>query len=183
MKVKEYAPIRAIVLGDFSIPEVKEYPKLTDEQILSMQPPSTQKLMQMAPHEDFIIEDNWRAKDVFIKEERDKKGDLVSIEADGRKIDAKIYLTDRRNRVHDFFYKKNLTSLIHPQNTDGTLELDTNPDWRKHLATDKLQHNTEIMQNKIEAMLQPPEEWREMTTWQAFKHWLKGGKVKSEVER
>lgn len=174
MKVKHYtgAPL---ILTDL-LAEPRPLPQLTDEEILAMQPASTQTLMKMKDDEPFIIRENFQAE----RDPHKLRPDMIDEE--GKYTQKALdLLEERKSRVHDSYYHADRTALIHKDNKDGKLELGTHPEWEKHLIIDKLKHNTEIKALKIHPKIKE-EKWIKMTTWEALKHWLKGGKVKQEVD-
>jgi hypothetical protein len=180
VKIKDYSRGMPIILGDFGV-EPKAMKTLSDGELISMQEPSTQRALKRDPKED----EAWWARP--LPEEKEWKRDYKV----HRKLDPQEvvhYQAHRMNREHKSFYRKDKTSLISERNIKGDITLISLTPQTKQKAMDAFRftppakvtpeqvlHNaTNLVEYKSEPI---QEKWVELKWYQAFWHWLKGGRV------
>lgn len=188
MKVTEYRPDRPIILGDFGLDrEPKKFKQLSEEELLAMQPASTQELMKMKPGEAYIIKDNWKAEEIKIEEVFSDNGEFLGLKVKDRFLTAPEldqYRAQRITRIKKHYARRDKTPLIHPDNVNGIMpNLSAAPEWRKDMVISKLQHNTEVQAIKENEKTTPKELWKDMNWMQAMWHWISGGEIRKEEER
>lgn len=187
---------RPIVLGDFGDDIIlKDMPNLSKEELLALQPASTQRLLRMTDEEhqafhasELKFSDVKADPKLAITPILDSDGNVIGFERGGVEIDPELVTALRAHRqnvgIHlEAFFKenphKNKTSLIDPKNKNGVISDEDwrISKWRRDLATSTLSHNTEISVRKFEEANTPKFEWTEMTTFEAIIHWIKGNKI------
>lgn len=164
MKVKDYAPQRQIILGDFG-EEPKVLPKISEEELLAMQPASTQRLMKMKPDEVFIASDDWKREVIERPISAEERATYKTFQRSAQKFE-------------EGFYKRDLTTLIHPDNIDGTFTPEARPRYKTEIA----KKIAEPDHPRLAEYKQLKEQWVEMSCWDALKHWFKGGEIRKEDE-
>lgn len=198
MKISPYSPNKPLILGDYGLdrPEPKVFPKLTEEELLAMQPASTQELMKMEPGETYVAKRDWKAKEINRSDyatQDDYNAALVGTRSVGPE-EYKKHEACRKVRVHSAFYRKDVTPLIINGKTEWNFNGSSVTQQSKDRASDaylftqgiKGEDLTEDEKKRIigltEYKSEPPVEyeWKEVPWYKAM--WMKitGRDVKAE---
>ena len=166
---------------------VSELKKINREKIppTTKQPESTARLLALSDEEA-----EKRRSEIFDPlywmklKETAQTGTAESVEQDLAETAARV-------GAHNIIVEENRRRS--QKNTLGESQLSSASDERKELARQAFtctppaplnsvekQKITEL--EKLQEIKEPVYEWRPLTTWQAFKHWIKGGKIKREDE-
>jgi hypothetical protein len=182
MKIKDYNPTKPIILGDLG-EEPKSLPKLTDEQLIAMQQPSTQRTLKRATSEDLA----W-----FLRPDPEKEQWKREVKAreelyEGHFHDTKEQMRTRSGRdILKFAYRQDRTPVIREDNIDGYLtDLRSFDESKRKVTIDAFNYQSSKFDPLKPGYLEEimgSEKWMKMPWYKAIWHWLMGNKIRLEDE-
>lgn len=191
MKVKDFSNHRyaPIILGDIAqVPRVM--PKLSEEELLAMQPASTQRILkgEVKANRPLVTKEECKAKEPDIEKRFNDDGLLIYMRVDDHvytqvELDSVIWINENKDKIKEnrikalaegAYYRVDKTSLIRADNTTGDIPKPCTPEWKKNFV----KKIAEPSHPRFVEFKQPKEDWTEVSWGKAFIHWLKGDKVR-----